>query len=66
MFKYITFCVISIYNYIDELIKIKNNVFLLLKVWDKNNMPLEILSLDHFNDFPIEYCLNKYKKINNI
>ncbi len=61
-----TFCVISIYNYIDELIKIKFNVFSLLKIWDKYNIPLEILSLDHFNDFPIEYCLNKYKKINNI
>lgn len=61
-----THSIINIYNYIDELIKIKNNVFSLLKIWDKNKMPLEILSLDHFKDFPIEYCLNKYKKINNI
>ena len=41
-------------------------VFSLLKIWDKYNIPLEILSLDHFNDFPIDYCLNKYKKMNNI
>ena len=60
-----TYSINNIYNYIDELIKIKNNVFLLLKIWDKNDMPLEILSLDNFKDFPIEYCLKNYKKYIN-
>jgi hypothetical protein len=52
----------KIVKFVIRTIQIKTNTFLLLKKWDKEKMPLEILTLDHFNDLPINYCIKEYQK----
>ena len=53
----------KIVKFVIKTIQIRTNTFLLLKKWDKENMPLEILTtLDNFNDLPINYSIKEYKK----
>lgn len=52
----------KIVKFVIKTIQIRTNTFLLLKKWDKEKMPLEILTLDNFNDLPIHYCIKEYKK----
>ena len=52
----------KIVKFVIKTIQIRTNTFLLLKKWDKEKMPLEILTLNNFNDLPINYCIKEYKK----
>lgn len=52
----------KIVKFVIKRIQVRTNTFLLLKKWDENQMPVEILTLDHFNDLPINYCIKEYQK----